>query len=111
MINQGRTVLYGTVRDIRRQHADHAVVVRTEDRLGDIPGVRSVESINGDHKLTLEADTTPEAVLRALLDRHVRIESYALASLPLEDIFVKVVRQGAGPESPEPPAGHSPGAR
>jgi ABC-2 type transport system ATP-binding protein len=111
MIHQGRTVLYGTVRDIRRQHADHAVVVRTEDPLGDIPGVKSVEAINGDHKLTLEADTTPEAVLRALLDRQVRIESYALASLPLEDIFVKVVREGVGSEGPAAPVGHSSGTR
>ena len=111
MIHHGRTVLYGTVRDIRRQHADHAVVVRTEDRLGDIPGVKAVESINGDYKLTLESDTTPEAVLRVLLDRRVKIETYALASLPLEDIFVKVVRDGAPGEKPAAPALQSLGAR
>ena len=29
MINRGHMVLYGSVRDIRRQHSDHAVVVRT----------------------------------------------------------------------------------
>jgi ABC-2 type transport system ATP-binding protein len=98
MIHHGRMVLYGTVREIRRRHADHAGVIRTEDRLDDIPGVKSVESINGDHKLTLEPDTAPEVVLRALIDRQVRIESYALASLPLEDIFVKVVREGVGPD-------------
>jgi len=98
MIHHGRKVLYGTVREIRRRHADHAVVVRTEDPLGDIPGVKAVESINGDYKLTLEPETTPESVLRALIDRRVRIESYALASLPLEDIFVKVVREGVGSE-------------
>jgi ABC-2 type transport system ATP-binding protein len=98
MIHHGRTVLYGTVREIRRRHADHAVVIRTEDPLGKIPGVKAIESLNGHHKLTLESDTTPEAVLRALLDQKVRIESYALASLPLEDIFVKVVREGVEPE-------------
>jgi ABC-2 type transport system ATP-binding protein len=104
MIHHGRTVLYGSVREIRRRHADHAVVVRTEDSLAGLPGVRSIDSTNGDHKLTLEPDTTPEAVLRALIDRRVRIESYALASLPLEDIFVKVVREGtpAGTEDHAP---------
>jgi len=31
-----------------------------------------------------------------MLDRNVAIESFALATLPLEDIFVKVVREGVG---------------
>jgi hypothetical protein len=43
-------------------------------------------------------------VLRALIDQKVRIESYALASLPLEDIFVKVVREGVEPEPVTTPA-------
>src|SRR5688572_25648852 len=89
MINRGRMVLYDPVRAIRRRYADHAVLVRTEDRLEGLPGVKSIESSDGDHKLTLEAHATAEAVLRALMDRGVRIESFALATLPLEDIFVK----------------------
>jgi ABC-2 type transport system ATP-binding protein len=98
MLNQGRMVLHGAIREIRRKHADHAVVVHTEDRLGSLPGVRSIEPSNGDYKLMLEPETTPESVLRALMDRNVRIESFALASLPLEDVFVKVVREGLGLE-------------
>ncbi len=35
-------------------------------------------------------------MLRALLDRGVEVESFAVASLPLEDIFVRVVREGLG---------------
>jgi ABC-2 type transport system ATP-binding protein len=96
MIHRGRMVLYDPVRTIRKRYADHAVLVRTEDALGDLPGVKSIQSSDGDHKLTLEADATAEAVLRALLERRVRIESFALATLPLEDIFVKVVREGLG---------------
>ena len=96
MLNRGRMVLYGTVRDIRRQHADHAVVVRTDDRLEGLPGVKAVESSNGDHKLVLEAEATTESVLRALVERGVKLESFAVATLPLEDIFVKVVQEGLG---------------
>jgi ABC-2 type transport system ATP-binding protein len=98
MMNRGRMVLHGSVRDIRRRHADHAVVVHTEDRLPALPGVRSIEPHNGDYKLMLEPETTPTSVLRALMDRDVKIESFALASLPLEDVFVKVVREGLGLE-------------
>ena len=115
MMNRGRMVLYGPVRDIRRQHADHAVVVRTEDPLEDLPGVRAVESSNGDRKLVLDTAATPESVLRALVERGVRVESFSIASLPLEDIFVKVVREGlgldggeSGPPTVDPIAGGRP---
>jgi ABC-2 type transport system ATP-binding protein len=96
MINRGRMVLYGTVREIRRKYADHAVVVRTDDSVDGLPGVRSVESVNGERKLVLEASATPDSVLRALVDRQVRLESFSIATLPLEDIFIKVVREGLG---------------
>ena len=96
MINRGHMVLYGAVRDIRRRYSDHAVVLRTASRLEAMPGVRSIVAINGEATLTLEGSTTPQSVLRALLDRGVEVESFSLASLPLEDIFVKVVREGLG---------------
>ena len=96
MINRGHMVLYGTVREIRRQHSDHAVVVRTASPIDRVPGVRSIETANGDATLTLERDATPQSVLRELLDRGVEVESFAIANLPLEDIFVRVVREGLG---------------
>src|SRR5262249_45741987 len=96
LINRGHMVLYGSVRDIRRQHSGHAVEVRTPDRLDAVPGVRSIETTNGDATLILERDTTPQAVLRELLNRGVEVESFSIANEPLEDIFVKVVREGLG---------------
>ena len=96
MINRGHMVLYGAVRDIRRKHSDHAMVVRTAGRLDLVPGVRSIETRNGDATLVLEGDATPQSVLRELLDRGIEVESFAIANLPLEDIFVKVVREGLG---------------
>jgi len=96
MINHGHMVLYGTVRDIRRRYSDHAVTLRTSSTLGTVPGVKSIVANNGEATLLLDSGTTPQSVLRALLDRNVDVESFALASLPLEDIFVKVVREGLG---------------
>jgi ABC-2 type transport system ATP-binding protein len=109
MINQGHMVLHGRILDLRRRYSDHAVQVRTDDPIGQVPGVKAVESSNGDHKLVLESDTRPESVLRALIDRGLTIESFALATLPLEDIFVKVVREGLGLEA-EKPSLHETGA-
>jgi len=96
MLNRGHMVLYGAVRQLRRQYANHAVVVRAEGVPDRIPGVRAVERVNGNVTLALEPETLPRDVLRALLDRGVEIESFSVASLPLEDIFVKVVREGLG---------------
>ena len=104
MLNQGRMVLHGSVRDMRRRHADQAVVVHTEDSLSAVPGVRSIERMNGDYKLMLEPNTTPASVLRELIERDVRIESFALASLPLEDVFIKVVRERLGLDAAPPSA-------
>ncbi len=97
MIHRGSKVLYGTVREIRRRYSDHAVVVRAHGPLAGVPGVRSVAVADGEATLVLEAATTPQSVLRALLDRGVEVESFALATTPLEDIFVKVVNEGPGP--------------
>src|SRR5262245_6243689 len=80
MLNRGRMVLYGAVRDIRRRYADHAVVVRTEDALEGLPGVRSVEATNGDRKLVLETNATSDSVLQALVERRVRVESFSIAT-------------------------------
>ena len=107
MMNRGHMVLHGSVREIRRRYADHGLVVRANGPLAGIPGVRSVETANGEARLMLEPGATPDQVLRTLLDRGVAIESFAPAALPLEDIFVKVVREGIGldhGQSGPPPA-------
>jgi ABC-2 type transport system ATP-binding protein len=101
MIHHGHMVLYGAVGELRRRHADHAVVVRLEDRaaaprLAAVAGVQCVEPLAGDHKLTLDSGATQSGVLRALLDQGIALESFSHAIMPLEDVFVKVVREGLG---------------
>jgi ABC-2 type transport system ATP-binding protein len=109
MINRGHMVLYGTLREIRRQHADHAVRLRAHGPVSPVAGVRRVDAVNGDYKLVLEPGATTNQVLKALLASGVDIEFFGTDDLPLEDIFVKVVRDGvgldegrSGPVEPEP---------
>jgi ABC-2 type transport system ATP-binding protein len=109
MINRGHMVLYGPVRDFRRQYADHAVIVRCDRRPEAVPGVQRVEPLDGGWKLMLEPATGPQEALRGLVAAGLEIESFSLAHLPLEDVFVKVVREGlgldhglSGPAEPEP---------
>ena len=101
MINRGHMVLYGSVRDIRQRYAGHAVRVRARSLPQSIAGVQSIAAMNGEHELTLAPETLPTAVLRTLLDRGVEVESFTNSSMPLEDIFVRVVQEGIGLDAGE----------
>jgi len=96
MINRGHMVLYGSVRDFRRQYADHAVMVRCDRRPDAVAGVHGIAAANGEWKLMLEPSASPQSVLRELAASGLGIESFSIANLPLEDVFVKVVREGLG---------------
>ena len=112
MINRGRMVLYGEVRQLRRQYAGNTIAVRAQRMPDRLPGVTAIEPLNGETMLTLEPHTAPRDVVQALLERGVEIESLAVASMPLEDIFVKVVREGLGLDRGQsgPPTVDEPGA-
>jgi len=105
MIHRGKVVLYGSVREIRRRHADHAILVHADRTPEAVSGVSSVEPMDGGYKLVLEPNATPSAVLRGLLDRGIEVESFRLAELPLEDVFVKVVRESGAADPPVPVGG------
>jgi ABC-2 type transport system ATP-binding protein len=96
LIHHGRMVLYGTVRDIRRSYSDHTVVVRSPLDLAGAPGVAAVLRTNGDQRVTLAPGASPQQLLAYLAAQQAEVESFALAAMPLEDIFVKVVRGGIG---------------
>jgi len=96
MINRGHMVLYGEVRELKRRYADHALMVRGGRLPAAIPGVRVVEPVNGELKLTLEPEAKPRDVLRSLVEQGVELESFSHSVMPLEDIFIKVVREGLG---------------
>jgi len=96
MINNGLMVLYGEVGELRQRYADHAVMLKSPSRFREIPGVQAVEELGDVRKLTLEPDATPQTALRALIERGVEVESFSIATLPIEEVFVKVVREGLG---------------
>lgn len=95
LINKGQAVLYGPLEEIKRRHSPNAVRVSTPGRLeGDLPGVAGVEEQNGGYVLTLEDGTEPQELLKTLVGRSVAVEAFEVVSLPLEEIFVSVVREG-----------------
>jgi len=93
LINRGRAVLYGPLDEIKCRYASHAVRLRTPAALDGLPGVSRMERRDGVFTLTLDG-TTPQALLRTLVEWHIPVEAFEVASVPLEEIFITVVKEG-----------------
>ena len=96
LIDHGKVMLYGDLNEIRRQFSVNAVLVRTPAELPGLPGVETVEPVNGAVKLHLAQGTHPQDVLQALVASRVPVEQFEIAMPTLDEIFIRVVqRQGA----------------
>jgi ABC-2 type transport system ATP-binding protein len=96
LIDEGRTVLYGKVGEIKRNFAGNAVAIEGHGDFSDIPGVLETRKQNSTWHLALEIGTDPQDVFRTLADREgIRVERFELAEPSLDDIFVHVVQNGA----------------
>jgi ABC-2 type transport system ATP-binding protein len=95
LIDEGHTVLYGPVAQVKRNFAGNAVTIEGHGDFSALPGVLETRRQNGAWHLALEVGTDPQAVFRALAGRDgVRIERFELEEPSLDDIFVTVVQEG-----------------
>lgn len=92
LIDDGKAVLYGSLDEIKRRHSPGTVRLRTSATLDDFPGVVRIEQRDDTLTLTLEG-ITPQELLRTLVERDVPVESFEVATAPLEDIFIAVVKE------------------
>jgi ABC-2 type transport system ATP-binding protein len=98
LINKGQRVLYGNLKEIKRQwgedwvsldfHGD-AEFLKTNDL------VKKLEIKDSRAELVLKKGTPPEAFLNALSGR-LQIEQISIQKPPLHHIFVELVTQGSG---------------
>lgn len=93
LINEGKTVLYGKVDDIKHDFSGNSIRV---DGIGDfvgIPGVVETHQENGEIHLVLDSQTTPEEIFKILADREdLHIKKFEIASPSLDDVFISVVQ-------------------
>lgn len=95
LIDNGRSVLYGLVNDIKRNFAGNAITLEGEGDFTAIPGVLETRKHNGVWHMALEIGADPQAVFCNLAAReNVRVERFELAEPSLDDIFVNVVANG-----------------
>jgi ABC-2 type transport system ATP-binding protein len=100
LINRGQAVLYGQLNEIRRSFAARELLVRSVEALPvAIPGVASIETHNSSFHLKLLPDTTPQAVLKYLVEQNVDLEQFEIAMPSLDEIFIQVVKGKGGQDA------------
>ncbi len=97
LINKGKVVLNGTVREVRRQFASNVLYISGNGELnGNLPGVAIIERRSThDWFLTLERDAQPQAVLQALAGENFLVDRFEVALPTLDEIFIQVVKEKA----------------
>jgi ABC-2 type transport system ATP-binding protein len=93
LINQGKTVLYGQLDEIRHRFSGQDLLVRTSVPLPALPGVVKTEAHNSSTRLTLAPGTSSQSVLQAMLERGLPIEQFEIAMPDLDEIFIRVVAE------------------
>ena len=93
LIDEGRRVLYGPLEEIKARYAEHAVLVRCAGSLEGLVGARRIEQRERDRLIVLEDNTSPQDILRQLVERGIPVERFEVATPPLEEIFIRVVEE------------------
>ena len=92
MINKGRAVLYGGLTEIKGRYRTNSVIVSVQGALGQIEGVQRATREGSSVELFLDGATTPQKVLTTLVNRHITVDRFEVATPPLSEIFIEVVR-------------------
>jgi ABC-2 type transport system ATP-binding protein len=93
LINHGRAVLYGALRDIQAEYAEHAVILECEQLPETLEGVQRVDERNHTYELILEPEASAQDVLHQLVDSGIPVSRFEVATPPLEEIFISVVEE------------------
>ena len=100
LIDDGQAVLYGDLAEIKRRYSPDTVRLVTFDPLPELPGVVRVEQRDETLTLTLEGITAQD-LLKEMVRREIVVESFEVATAPLEDIFISVVRERDSARNPD----------
>jgi ABC-2 type transport system ATP-binding protein len=95
LINQGRLMVYGAVDEVRRRYSRPEVLIRVHGALPQIPSTATaIADGDGVWRLMLSNGATPSRVLTELVQAGAAIERFEPMLAPMEDIFLRVVREG-----------------
>ena len=90
MINNGHSVLYGELSEIKARYRDNSVILEYEGELGQIAGVTAKQTRKGYVEFALDGNTTPQQVLERLVATGIKVNRFEIATPSLNEIFLKV---------------------
>ena len=93
MINHGQVVLYGSLEEVRSGFGEGSILVEATELPGGLPGVQKVNDHGTYQELIMADDSSSKNVFRALADHEIEVHRFQVDRLPLEEIFVRMVRE------------------
>jgi ABC-2 type transport system ATP-binding protein len=97
LINKGQLMVYGAVDEVRRRYSLPEVRIRARGPLPQVPMAETVaQEPDGGWRVRLADSTAPSHLLAALVSAGASIERFEPSLAPMEDIFLRVVREGRG---------------
>ena len=91
MINDGHSVLYGNLTEVKARYRSHSVILEFEGKLGEVPGVTEKRTHKGYVELVLAGNTTPQQILERLVSTGIVINRFEVATPSLNEIFLEMV--------------------
>ena len=96
MIDNGHSVLYGNLTEIKSKYRSHSVILDFEGELAQIQGVTLKRAHKGYVELVLDRNTTPKQVLEQLVSSGVVVNRFEVATPSLNEIFLEVAGKNYG---------------
>jgi ABC-2 type transport system ATP-binding protein len=91
MINDGRSVLYGNLSEIKSKFRSNSILLEYEGDIHNLEGVSQKLIHRGKIQLLLDDNVEPRYILEQLLNLKVKINRFEIATPPLNEIFIKIV--------------------
>ncbi len=95
LINQGKMILDGTIKEIKSRFKEDAYYIETEDSIAgikDIKDIKILEEHNQSCKISIKGtDQTKQKIIRALFEKLI-ISKFIQVEPTLNDIFIKLIQ-------------------
>jgi ABC-2 type transport system ATP-binding protein len=102
LLNQGRTILKGTLEEIKSRFKENAFYLESEDNIAairDIKDIKIIEEHNQSCKFAINGkDITKDKVIQSIFQK-ISVKKFIEMEPSLNEIFIKLVRNGTGKSS------------
>ena len=90
MIDNGHTVLYGNLKEIKSNYKSNSVILDFEGELRQVPGVAEKRVRKDYVELIIDGSSTPKQILERLVNTGITINRFEVVIPSLNEIFLKV---------------------